>query len=514
MNIDRVRLILGDQLNHNHSWFNHVEPNTLYLIAELKQETGYVKHHVQKISAFFAAMEAFAIALQQEGHHVLHLTLDQSCEYKDLNHLIAAMVNQHSAKYFEYQRPDEFRLFQSMQGLELANCQINCVDSEHFLLPYDEISEYFKPNKRTVMEPFYRRMRKRYGILVEDGKPVGGKWNFDANNRNKLKVKDIDELPEPLMFSNDVSAILQRLDRHDVSTIGQASKMLLWPINRAQSLSLLAHFCRVCLPRFGQFQDAMTKNASSQWSLYHSRLSFALNAKLLSPKEVVDAALSAYSCDDQIDLAQIEGFVRQIIGWREYIRAIYWANMPHYGELNALSAHRKLPDYFWHGETKMSCLKQAITQSLEYAYAHHIQRLMVTGNFCLLTEIDPNQVDDWYLGIYIDAIEWVEMPNTRGMALFADGGIVGTKPYAASGAYTQRMSDYCKGCHYNQKLKSEENACPLNSLYWRFMVKHRPTIGSNPRMGMIFRSWDNMAEPAQQAILQRAEYYLQQIESL
>lgn len=514
MNITRVRLILGDQLNHNHTWFNQVEPSTLYLIAELKQETSYVKHHVQKVCAFFAAMEAFSIALQQEGHHVLHLSLDESSKYKNLNHLIGEVVQQHSATQFEYQRPDEYRMLESMKSLELENCQINCVDSEHFMLSFDEISAHFQPNKRTVMEPFYRRMRKRYGILVEDGKPVGGKWNFDANNRNKLKANDLGELPEPLMFSNDVGEILRRLERHEVSTIGLPEKMLLWPINRAQSLSLLAHFCRVCLPKFGQFQDAMTKNSPTQWSLYHSRLSFALNTKLLSPKEVVDAALSAYSCDARIDLAQIEGFVRQIIGWREYIRGIYWANMPNYGSINSLAASRKLPDYFWHGQIKMSCLNQAITQSLDYAYAHHIQRLMVTGNFCLLTEIEPDQVDEWYLGVYIDAIEWVEMPNTRGMALFADGGIVGTKPYAASGAYIQRMSDYCKGCHYNQKLKSEENACPLNSLYWRFMVKHRPSIGNNPRMGMIFRSWDNMPESAQRAILQRAEYYLQHIESL
>jgi deoxyribodipyrimidine photolyase-related protein len=230
--------------------------------------------------------------------------------------------------------------------------------------------------------------------------------------------------------------------------------------------------------------------------------------------EVINAALSAYQKSSDIDISQVEGFVRQILGWREYVRAVYWVNMPDYVKRNALKAQRDLPEFFWTGKTKMSCMKQSIGQSLDYAYAHHIQRLMVTGNFCLISEIDPNQVDEWYLGIYVDAIEWVEMPNTRGMALFADGGIVGTKPYAASGAYVNRMSDYCKRCYYDNKSKSGDRSCPMNSLYWRFMVKNREMLTVNPRIGVIYRSWDNMDEAGQNAVLSTAEHYLNDLHQL
>lgn len=258
----------------------------------------------------------------------------------------------------------------------------------------------------------------------------------------------------------------------------------------------------------------MTAHSPYSWSLYHSRLSFALNSKILHPREVIDSAIAAYRENDDINLAQIEGFVRQILGWREYIRGMYWANMPLYPTLNALEAKRKLPDFFWNGKTKMACMAAAITQSLAMSYAHHIQRLMVTGNFCLLTGIDPDQVDHWYLGIYIDAIEWVEMPNTRGMALFADGGLIATKPYAASGNYINKMSDYCAGCHYNPKTKTEPDSCPFNSLYWHFLDRHQRRIAANPRTAVIYRSWDNKREDERQAVLDHAKQLIANIENL
>ncbi|GAK82723.1 protein related to deoxyribodipyrimidine photolyase [Vibrio ponticus] len=513
MQIETVRLVLGDQLNHQHSWFERVDPSVLYLIAELKQETDYVQHHGQKVAAFFAAMEEFASHLRQAGHHVEYLTLDQTCQYESLTQLIDSIIKQYQAEHFEYQRPDEFRLLKQLETHSYEATSY-CADSEHFLLPYQEIPQSFPQNKHILMEHFYRSMRRRYGILIKDGKPEGGKWNFDARNRKALKAADIADLPAPLMFANDITEIKARVERHGVMTVGELGDELLWPVTRNQSLNLLAFFCQRCLPLFGSFQDAMTDQHQSAWSLYHSRISFSLNCKLLSPLEVIDAALSAYQGNDEIDIAQIEGFVRQILGWREYIRGVYWSNMPDYQSKNALQATRNLPSYFWHGQTKMNCIKQAVGQSLKYAYAHHIQRLMITGNFCLITEINPEQVDAWYLGIYIDAIEWVEMPNTRGMALFADGGIVGTKPYAASGAYVNRMSDYCKSCHYNVKHKLEEGACPLNSLYWRFMHKHRALIGNNPRIGMIYRSWDALDDEVQQQIVQKAEHYLENLDGL
>ncbi|MEL7291442.1 MAG: cryptochrome/photolyase family protein [Pseudomonadota bacterium] len=514
MQYQSIRLILGDQLDSNHSWFQQVDDSVLYLIAELHQEASYTLHHVQKVCAFFAAMEQFAHLLREQGHHVMHLTLDETSDFDDLPSLLAHYVVKAGASQLQYQRPDEYRLCQQLSQLSIPGCEVVLVESEHFLLPFAELHDYFAPGKHVMMEHFYRKIRKRFNLLMEQGKPVGGKWNYDANNRNKLKAADIENLPEPLLFATDVSSVVERLARHRIETIGRVENNLIWPVNRNQSLSLLAHFCQVCLPLFGRFQDAMTDQHHAKWSLYHSRLSFSINSKMLHPLEVVKAALSAYANNPQVDIAQVEGFVRQIIGWREYIRAVYWVNMPHYASLNHLNAQRALPEYFWSGETKMACMRQAIGQSLEYAYAHHIQRLMVTGNFCLISEIEPDQVDNWYLGIYIDAIEWVEMPNTRGMALFADGGIVGTKPYAASGAYINRMSDYCKSCHYQIKTKSGQGSCPINSLYWRFMIKHRDSLGANPRIGMIYRSWDKMDSEAQQAVLDTAEHYLDNIEQL
>ncbi|WP_194435667.1 cryptochrome/photolyase family protein [Vibrio fluminensis] len=513
MKITTIRLVLGDQLNHQHSWFKELDPSILYVIAELKQETDYVIHHGQKVAAFFAAMEAFATLLRQSGHHVDYLDLDNTAEFDTLPTLIEHLISHYQAERFEYQRPDEYRLSQQLTHHQWP-CKSSCVDSEHFLLPFEEIHQRFPQGKHVLMEHFYRGMRKRHDILMDEGKPQGGKWNFDARNRKSLKKKDLEQLPAPLMFGNDISHIKQRMERHHVTTIGELNQQLLWPVTRSQSLNLLAFFCQSCLPNFGSFQDAMTDQHDSAWSLYHSRLSFALNSKLISPIEVITTAINTYQQRDDIDIAQIEGFVRQIIGWREYVRGVYWANMPHYKTINALNAKRKLPSYFWTGDTQLNCVRQAVKQSLKYAYAHHIQRLMITGNFCLITEIDPDQVDAWYLGIYIDAIEWVEMPNTRGMALFADGGVVGTKPYAASGAYVNRMSDYCKSCQYNVKEKLGESACPLNSLYWRFMHKNRHTIGNNPRIGMIYRSWDALDDATQHEILDRAEWVLDSIDKL
>lgn len=509
-----VRLLLGDQLNANHSWFQQVDDQVLYVLAELKQENEYVTHHIQKTVAFFLAMESFANARQAEGHQVLYLDLDQTAQYSDLNQLITQQLALTGAEVFEYQRPDEFRLHAQLADLAPLNVAIHRVDSEHFLLPFDEIATTFPKGKHKTMEHFYRRMRQRFAILMDGNKPVGGKWNFDANNRKKLSTKDISDLPDPLVFKNDIGAIKQRLARHGIATIGHIQDTLGWPINRTQSLTLLAHFCQVCLPRFGHFQDAMTDQHRAKWSLYHSRLSFALNSKMLHPQEVIQAAIDSYKKDNQVDIAQVEGFVRQLLGWREYIRGVYWSNMPDYKQSNTLQANRPLPSYFWSGQTKMRCMQQAISQSLDHAYAHHIQRLMVTGNFCLLTGIAPDQVDAWYLGIYVDAIEWVELPNTRGMALCADDGIVGTKPYAASGSYINRMSDYCNSCQYDVKARSGKGSCPFNSLYWRFMETHRQRFVTNPRIAMLYRTWDNMAQEQRDQVMQTANDYLIALESL
>jgi len=511
-----LRLVLGDQLNLQHSWFEQQDSGVLYLVAELHQEATYVRHHAQKLCAFFAAMETFAASIDAAGHHVTYLTLDDTISFDTLPDLIESLCRQHGVSRFEYQSPDEYRLRQQLRNPGLPeSVAVQEFDSEHFLLPEAEFERHFTPGRPHRMESFYRKMRKRLDLLMDGEQPRGGKWNYDSENREKLKPADLAEIPQPLVFDNDVESILQRIDRHAVAHFGKRPTSIPWPINRAQALELLAFFCANCLPRFGRFQDAMTCQHEHRWSLYHSRLSFALNCKILHPREVIDAALESFeNGDNRISIAQVEGFVRQIAGWREYMRAVYWVNMPAYAELNVLGATRGLPEYFWDGATRMKCMQQALGQSLDYAYAHHIQRLMITGNFCLLSGIDPAQVDDWYLGVYIDAIEWVEMPNTRGMSQFADGGMIASKPYAASGNYINKMSDYCSHCHYDVREKTTDSSCPFNSLYWGFMLRHRERFAANPRIGMVYRNWDRQSPETRQATLARADWCLRHIDEL
>ncbi|MGK0459320.1 MAG: deoxyribodipyrimidine photolyase-related protein [Candidatus Azotimanducaceae bacterium] len=509
-----LRLILGDQLDPNHSWFSDCDPSILYVIAELHQETGYVDHHVQKVCAFFLAMQAFATGLTSSGHDVLYLTLDDTAADRSLQDLIMRLGEQYQIETFDYQLPDEYRLMQQLSNLSLPGVTIKAVDSEHFIIPREALSGYFKANKKHQMEAFYRKMRLQHRVLMEGDKPLGGQWNFDKENRSRLKPQDLSGIPEPLVFGHDVSEILERVHRHAIKVIGYEPTTLLWPITREESLALLQHFCRHLLIKYGHFQDAMTDQSEHQWSLYHSRLSFSLNLKMLNPKEVIDAAISAFNGREDISIAQVEGFVRQILGWREFVRGMYWLNMPNYSELNYLEADRPLPGYFWNGATKMNCMAKTIDQSLQFGFAHHIQRLMITGTFSLLTGINPDQVDQWYLGIYVDALEWVELPNTRGMSQFADGGLIATKPYSASGNYINKMSDYCKSCHYKVANKVEDDACPFNSLYWHFMERHRDRFERNPRIGMVYRNWDKQIPEQRKRTIDRGQWCLDHIEEL
>jgi len=512
-----LRLVMGDQLNASHSWYQTKDNNVLYVLAELHQETNYVKHHIQKIAAFFLAMKAFASALKVAGHQVLFLSLDDTQKYTDLADLIVKLCDQFGIDHFEHQRPDEYRLLSQIASIDLASHNISyaCVETEHFILPFNEINKYFRKAKATRLEGFYRKIRKQHNIMMDGDQPQGGQWNFDADNRNKLKKSDLPNIPQPLIFNNDVSDVIGRLNNHKIKHFGEIGQSLLWPVTRQQSLRLLDYFCEYGLPQFGQFQDSMTGNSEHAWSLYHSRLSFAMNAKILNPMQVVRRAIAEFEArPSEIDFAQIEGFVRQIIGWREFVRGIYWVNMPDYSALNALNSTRDLPEFFWSGDTNMNCMKRSIKQSLDYAYAHHIQRLMVIGNFCLLSGIDPMQVDEWYLGVYIDAIEWVEMPNTRGMSQFADGGLVASKPYTASGSYINRMSDYCSDCAYSVKEKIGDSACPFNSLYWLFMDHHKERFSQNPRIGMVYRNFAKMDSQLRSATLARGKWVLENLDSL
>ncbi len=507
-----LRLILGDQLNLQHSWLQKVNPDITYLMMEIGQETDYVRHHIQKVVGFFSAMRNFAEVLKQQGHKVIYLKLDHVDNSQNLNSNILKAIDQNGATRFEYQMPDEYRLDHQLKQLcAEIDIETEGFDTEHFLTSREFLTQFFEGKKTYLMESFYRQMRRQYDILMDDGQPIGGKWNYDKENRKKLPP-DLAP-PPPLEFDQDVTSIVKMIENTGVKTIGSIDlRKFIWPTSRQQSLELVEHFVTNCLPYFGIYQDAMTPE---YWSLYHSRLSFSLNSKMLHPLEVVARAIDQWRRHaDKISLPQIEGFIRQIIGWREYMRGIYWAKMPEYQKLNYFNHRRKLPEYFWTGDTKMACVNHTVKQSLKYAYAHHIQRLMVTGNFALLAGIDPDQLDKWYLGIYIDAIEWVEITNTRGMSQFADGGIVGTKPYVSSANYIQKMSHYCKGCHYDSKDRTSERGCPFNSLYWHFYNRHADKLAEIPRISMTYRTWNKMQPQKKSLLIERADWLLKNIETL
>lgn len=505
-----LRLILGDQLNSGHSWFNDCDDEIIYVMMEIRQETDYVTHHIQKVVAFFASMRNFRDWLTERGHKVHYLTLDDPDNQQDLSENITRIIEEKKCLRFEYLQPDEYRLDQQLEELcAQLDIETTCLESEHFLTSRDELAIFFG-EKKYLMETFYRHIRKQNGWLMENDKPVGGRWNYDKENRKSLPKSK--EVLKPKLFDHDVTELVELLQSEGVSTIGKIeAKHFIWPAERSECLAILGFFFKECFSDYGRYQDAMH---TDYWSLFHSRISFALNSKMLNPREVVDKAITYYEEHDEVDIAAVEGFIRQIIGWREFMRGVYWAEMPEYARCNKLNHQRSLPAFYWSGKTKMNCLKHAISQSLQHAYAHHIQRLMITGNFALLAGIHPDKVDEWYLGIYIDAIEWVEITNTRGMSQFADGGIFATKPYVSSANYINKMSNYCLSCHYSHKEKVGNAPCPFNSLYWQFLERHRSAFKNNRRMSMMYSLLDKMDSGEKMKILQQAEEYLGDLDNL
>ncbi|MEL6811648.1 MAG: cryptochrome/photolyase family protein [Bacteroidota bacterium] len=502
-----VRLILGDQLNLQHSWFETPDDSILYFMAEMKQETNYVTHHIQKVVAFFASMRNFATQLEKQGHRVLYLPLDADENTQELTSNIQRIIATENAKRFEYLLPDEYRLDEQLRNFcKHLTIESKAFDTEHFLTTREELATFFKGKKQFTMEYFYRYMRKKHGILMLNGEtPQGGQWNFDHSNRKKWKgTPNVPSLNETAINVSNLTALLESQNIKTIGTINAES--FTWPTTRESSLEILNHFCQELLEHFGDYQDAMDPDEKY---LFHSRLSFALNCKMISPKEVMETVIAHWRRNlDSIHISQVEGFVRQILGWREYMRGMYWKEMPNYAGLNILANTHPLPDFFWTGKTKMLCMRKSIEQSLENAYAHHIQRLMITGNYALLTQCDPDQVDEWYLGIYIDAIEWVEITNTRGMSQWADGGKIATKPYVSSGSYINKMSNYCKSCHYNVSDKTGEKACPFNSLYWNFLAEKRSHFEQNRRMGMMLNLLDKMKPELLHAHRERAQHII------
>lgn len=505
-----LRLILGDQLDPQHPWFAHPRPDVVHVLMEIRQETDYVVHHAQKVLALFAAMRAFARHLKAGEHRVRYVAIDDPSNRQRLIANLEALIAHYRAVAVEYQWPDEWRLDAELRDWAAqAPVPVRAVDSAHFYTPRDGVAQALAGHRQWVMEHFYRRQRRQHRVLMEGDQPAGGRWNFDADNREPWRG----DPPEPpdVRPRHDHRALWQTLQAAGVRTVGDPqADALRWPLDRGEALAQLDAFIRHALPHFGRFQDALS---SRHARLFHSLLSFALNVKMLRPQEVVARAEAAWR-DGHAPLPAVEGFIRQILGWREYVRGIYWARMPGYTAANALGHTRPLPAWYWSGDTRMACLRAALRQTLDGAYAHHIQRLMVTGNFALLAGCDPGEVHRWYLGVYIDAFEWVEAPNTLGMSQWADGGLMATKPYVSSAAYLQRMGDHCSGCAYDPKQRTGERACPFNALYWDFLARHRERLAPNPRMAVIVRQLDKMAPENLQALRAQAAATLERLDRL
>ena len=484
-------LLLGDQLSLDLSALKAVEPaRSVVLMAEVEAEATYVRHHKKKIAFVFSAMRHFAKALRAAGWRVDYVPLDARENSGSLAGEVACAIERHGAESLTLTEPGEWRLRQEMEGWsERFGLPVRILDDDRFLCSREDFAVWSQGRKQLRMEHFYREMRRRTGLLMNDDAPEGGRWNFDSENRKPAKTDLF--MPRPARIRPDATTqeVLDLVAARYGDHFGDLTPFW-FAVTAEQAEAALAHFVEQALPSFGDYQDAML---TGEPFLYHSVLSLYINAGLLDPLRVCRRVEAAYRAG-RVPLNAAEGFIRQIIGWREYVRGIYWLKMPGYLESNHLSAERPLPNFYWTAETDMACLRAAIAQTKEEAYAHHIQRLMITGNFAMLVGVEPKQIHEWYLAVYADAYEWVELPNTLGMSQFADGGLLGSKPYAASGNYINKMSDYCRSCRFDVKQKTGEGACPFNALYWDFLARNEDVLRGNPRLGPVYRTWDRMSD--------------------
>ncbi len=507
----RCCLVLGDQLSDRLSSLNYLEPEDVVLMVEVWSEASYVKHHKQKIALVFSAMRHFADELRANGRSVIYVPLTDPENTQSLTSEVERHQRSHHFSEWLLTEPGEWRLKAAFDELKATlPVPLQVVHDDRFICSYDDFQAFLKGRKQPRMEHFYRKIRQSTGILMDGGDPVGGQWNFDHDNRKALDQR---ATPNPPQWPLDsiTEAVIELVNTRLTDHFGVLDGAnFQWPVNREQALLMLDHFITARLPSFGDFQDAMVLGKDT---LFHSLISTSLNLGLLRPMEVCQAAEEAYR-QGHAPINAVEGFIRQIIGWREYVRGLYWAYMPDYQTRNSLNASWPLPAFFWdESKTGMVCLSEAIRNTRENAYAHHIQRLMVTGNFALIAGCSVTEVCEWYLSVYADAYEWVELPNTLGMALFADDGVMASKPYCASGKYIDRMSDYCKSCRYQVKETETQNACPFNYLYWDFLMTHQERFRSNPRMAMILRNLDRFSEPKLAAIRSRAMEFRARVES-
>lgn len=504
-----LRVIFGDQLSHSISSLSNInKQDDIVLICEVGDEATYVKHHPKKIAFFFASMRHFAQELMAQNINVRYIKFDDIENSGSFAGEISRAIKELSPHEVIFTEPGEYRVLEIMRGLKNL-CKFRMKEDNRFLATKSFFENWAKDKKQYRMEYFYREMRKKYKILLaENEKPLGGKWNFDKENRSP----PIEGLKSPKRISHKKSEItLEVIDlvKSKFSNNFGDLEPFHFAVNRKEALKELDQFIDEILPNFGTYQDAMVKDEAF---LYHSLISSYLNIGLLLPLEICQKAEESYR-QGKSPLNAVEGFIRQILGWREFIRGMYWKFMPDYSEMNYLNAKRPLPSFYWGADTNMFCVKEALSHTQKFAYSHHIQRLMVTGNFALIAGLDIKEVTDWYLAVYSDAIEWVELPNTLGMALFADGGLVASKPYAASGKYINRMSDYCKNCFYNPNEMLGEKACPFNALYWDFMARNEDKFRNNQRMPFVFSNWDKFGNDYQEAIKDRAKSIFEKMDN-
>jgi deoxyribodipyrimidine photolyase-related protein len=506
----RLVLILGDQLDVNSPVLKNIDSEIDQVVMiESANEAQHVWSHKAKIALFLSAMRHFAEQLKNLNFPLVYVKHSPKTIVEELRSKIIGDQFTHLICV----EPGEWRLKEAIEGLASAlHIVLEMHEDSHFYCSHQEFGDWVSNKKELRLEYFYRLMRKTHGVLVDqDGNPEGGQWNFDQDNRKPFPKKGPGLIPSPELFEpDDISKTVLAEVEERYSDHPGSLEHFQWPVTRAQALEALEGFVEHRLATFGIYEDAMWTDTPFGW---HSLLSTSLNLKLLNPREVVNAVLLAWKKYD-LELATVEGFIRQILGWREFVRGMYYLDMPQMALDNFYDHQNALPAWYWTGKTKMSCMREAIGQTLQYGYAHHIQRLMVTGNFALLAEVLPKEVCDWYLAIYIDAIEWVELPNTAGMALFASGGRFTSKPYIASGAYIKRMSNYCNTCQYKPDIRFGDGACPITNLYWNFLIKHRTQFELSPRTRLMTANLSRISDVDQQAIEDHAKGLLGDLHSL
>jgi len=496
-------IVLGDQLDLDASAFDGFDAGVdAVWMAEVAGESTQVWSSKPRTALFLAAMRHFARALQSAGRPLHYTALDAAANAGSLAAQLQADIERLRPARLVMTAPGDWRVLQAIKAVAAArDLALDIREDRHFYASVREFAAHAKGRKSLRMEYFYREQRQRHRVLMDGDEPLGGQWNFDAENRESFGAAGPGDVPPRAAFEPDdmTREVIELVETRFATHPGRLDSFG-WPVTRAQALRALQAFIAQRLPLFGRYQDAMWPG--DPW-LYHAHLSAALNLKLLNPREVVAAAEAAYHAG-QAPLASVEGFIRQVLGWREYVRGVYWTQMPAYLERNALNAHEDLPAWYWTGETDMACLRDALTQTLAHGYANHIQRLMVTGLFALMLGVRPKQVHGWYLAVYVDAVEWVELPNTLGMSQYADGGVMGSKPYVATGKYIQRMSPHCKGCRYDPAQRSGDQACPYTTLYWDFLMRHESMLARNPRMALQVKNVARLSDAQKQAVSERA----------